>query len=125
MAESFHGAQVIFTGAVRTPNLGNKVLGVSYDAFEPLANRVLQDICIEASRKWGKELSMRVVHRLGRLEVGDFSLVIVVCSRHRDEAYQASRMIIEEIKNRVPIWKQEHYEGGDSQWLQGHSLCGH
>jgi molybdopterin synthase catalytic subunit len=62
VSESFHGAQVIFTGAVRTPNQGKTVLGVSYDAFEPLATRTLELICGNAEMKWGPGLSIRRYH---------------------------------------------------------------
>jgi molybdopterin synthase catalytic subunit len=120
-----HGAQIIFTGIVRNHNQGKKVMGVSYDAHPVLAKKVFQEISEEALEKWGHDLSVRIIHRAGRLAVGEVSLVIVVSSRHRDESYQASRYIIEEIKNRAPVWKKEHYEDGDSEWLQGHALCGH
>ena len=124
-SELFHGAQVVFTGAVRNHNQGKPVRGVSYEAFEPLTEGIFTDICEEAQEKWGPDLSIRLVHRLGRLEVGELSVVIIVASRHRDESYQASRYIIEELKHRAPIWKKEHYETGDSEWLQWQAFLGH
>ena len=117
------GAQLIFTGTVRNLNQGKKVRAVSYDAFVPLTEKVLREICQEARDKWA--VSVVLWHRLGRVEVGEISVAIGVSSVHRDEAYQASRQVIEELKHRAPIWKQEHYEQGESQWLQGHALCGH
>lgn len=119
-----HGAEVIFSGRVRDHNLGKKVVAVSYDVFEPLAKKALQDLCIQAAKKWGPRIKIAVVHRVGRLLVGEASVVIAVSSPHRDEAYQASRFIIEQIKHEVPIWKKEHYEDGDTEWLKGHALCG-
>jgi len=120
-----HGAQVVFTGMVRNHNQGKKVLGVSYDAFAPLTLNVFREICAEAQQKWGEDLNLQIWHRTGRLDIGDVSVAIVVSSRHRDESYKASRHVIEQLKNRAPIWKQEHYEDGDSAWLQGHALCSH
>jgi molybdopterin synthase catalytic subunit len=118
-----HGAQILFTGVVRNHNQGRRVLGVSYDVHPVLAQKTLQAIAQEVQDQWGKDLNVQIVHRAGRLAVGDVSLAILVSSRHRDEAYKASRYVIEEIKNRAEIWKKEHYETGDSEWLQGHALC--
>ncbi|MCM2279943.1 MAG: molybdenum cofactor biosynthesis protein MoaE [Oligoflexia bacterium] len=120
-----HGAETLFLGVVREHNLGRKVLGVSYDAFAPLAETVLREICKEARARWGESLKFAVTHRTGRLDVGEISVAIAVGSRHRDEAYQASRYVIEELKIRAPIWKKEHYEDGESEWLKGHALCSH
>jgi molybdopterin synthase catalytic subunit len=120
-----HGAQIIFSGVVRNSNLGRRVTGVSYDAFAPLAMRTLHDICVEAQARWGATLRFRVIHRTGLVPVGEASLLTAVSSPHRDEAYKASRYVIEQIKVRAPIWKKEHYIDGESEWLKGHALCGH
>ncbi|MBC7466979.1 MAG: molybdenum cofactor biosynthesis protein MoaE [Bdellovibrio sp.] len=119
---SEHGAQIIFSGAVRNHNEGKKVLAVSYDAHQVLAKNIFQQISEEAQNKWGPDLSIYLVHRLGRLEVGEVSVVIIVSSRHRDASFQGSRYLIEQLKIRAPIWKKEHYAEGDSEWLQGHAL---
>ena len=71
---------------------------------------------------YGDSLHLAIVHRIGRVAVGEASLVIIASSPHRQEAYEASRFLIEQVKKRAPIWKQEHYENGDSAWLQGHCL---
>jgi len=120
-----HGAQTIFTGRVRNHNMGKKVRGVSYDAFFPLTKTTLEQIAVEAQTKWGPDIHIRIAHRFGRLDIGDLSVAILVSSRHRDESFSAARYIIEELKTRAAIWKREHYEDGDSKWLQGHALCGH
>lgn len=120
-----NGAENIFVGTVRELNQGKKVLGVSYDVFEPLAKQSFADICKEAQKKWGNELWFYVVHGKGRLDVGGISIVIAVGSPHRDEAFKACRYVIEQIKHRSPIWKLEHYADGDSQWTQGCELCTH
>ncbi len=119
---SSHGAQVIFLGVVRDLNRGRPVVSVSYDAFEPLAERALTQIAEEAS---AGEVDVFVAHRTGLVPVGQASVLVVTSSPHRAEAYRASRHVIEEIKKRVPIWKQETYLDGESEWLAGHSLCGH
>lgn len=120
-----HGAQNFFFGAVRSGNRGRTVVAVHYDAFESLAIRTLQEICFEAQAKWANDGVIYVAHRTGRLGVGEISVGIGVSSRHRDEAYQASRYIIEQIKLRAPIWKKEVYEDGETEWLKGHALCQH
>lgn len=124
-ANPAHGAQTMFTGRVRNHNQGKVVRGVSYDAYDPLAENIFRQICEEAASRWGPDLQMTLRHRLGRLNIGDLSVAILVSSRHRDESFQACRYLIEELKHRAVIWKQEHYENGDSEWLAGHALCGH
>ncbi|MGE0614951.1 MAG: molybdenum cofactor biosynthesis protein MoaE [Bacteriovoracia bacterium] len=117
------GAEVLFYGRVRAHNHGRRVTGVSYDAFVPLGEKILARLCLEAQAKFDPRLQARIWHRVGRVAPGDISVLIAVRTPHRAEAYAASRFLIEEIKHQVPIWKQEHYEDGDSEWLQGHALC--
>lgn len=116
------GALLVFSGIVRDHNDGRPVLAVTYDAHAPLAERTFRDIAEEARTRWGADLSLVVAHRTGRLAVGEVSTVIAVASPHRDEAYQASRYAIEQLKLRSPIWKKEHYADGDSAWLDGRPL---
>lgn len=120
-----HGARILFFGVVRKENLGRQVISVAYDAFPPLAEATLTQICKEACTRWGEDLQFRLIHRTGTLKVGEISLAISVSSKHRDESYQASRYVIEELKKRAPVWKKEFYEDGESDWLKGHALCGH
>jgi molybdopterin synthase catalytic subunit len=101
------------------------VEAVAYDAFQPLAEKVLGEISEEARLKYANDLKVVLQHRTGKLKVGEISLAIAVSSRHRDEAYEASRYIIEELKQRAPIWKKEYYTDGETDWLKGHALCGH
>jgi molybdopterin synthase catalytic subunit len=116
------GAQLVFSGVVRNRNDGRAVLAVTYDAHRPLAEQTFREIAEEARARWGEDLSVVVAHRAGRLSVGEISVVVGVASPHRDEAYEASRYVIEQLKVRSPVWKQEHYADGDSAWLKGHSL---
>ena len=123
-APSSDGAQLVFTGVVREQNQGRAVNGVSYDAYAPLAENVFREIAAEAAKRW-VGTSVAIIHRVGRLGVGEVSVAVVVSSPHRGEAYSASRFAIDELKVRAPIWKQEHYIDGESEWLPGHALCQH
>lgn len=120
-----HGAGNVFAGYVRDLNMGKKVLGIEYDSFEPLTEKIFRDICHEAQEEWGHDLQIFVIHRIGYLKVGEISVAIFVTSGHRDESYQASRYVIEEIKTRAPIWKKEFYQDSQSEWVRGHALCQH
>ncbi len=117
VARRSHGAQLLFSGAVRDLNQGRRVVAVTYDVLSPLAERTLGEICAEAQRAAPSPLALVVVQRRGRVETGQSSIAIGVGAPHRDEAYRASRYLIEEIKKRAPIWKHEHYADGASSWL--------
>ena len=125
LGDPAHGAEVIFFGAVRDHNDGRKVIGVHYDCYVPLALSTLKAVIREARERFGDELRVCVLHAKGYLKVGELSVGIGVSAPHRAEAFDGCRYIIEEIKIRVPIWKQEHYTDGDSEWVQGHALCQH
>ena len=111
------GAVVTFAGLVRDHNQGRRVQFLEYEAYEPLAVRALQHIVDEAKELWP---SARVAthHRIGRLEIGEASILIAAASPHRADAFAACRYTIERVKQIVPIWKHEHFEGGDV-WLEG------
>jgi molybdopterin synthase catalytic subunit len=125
VADPAHGAVDIFMGAVRNRNLGRDVVGVSYDVHAPLARTTLRAIAEDVRARWHGQLKIYITHFKGRLDVGGVSVIIAVSSPHRDEAFRACRAVIEELKHRAPIWKQEHYTDGDSEWVQGHALCQH
>lgn len=120
-----HGGENIFLGRVRKHNQGRIVETLSYDSFAPLCEKIFRDMAQEAQDRWGRDMHILILHRVGRLVIGDTAVIIAVSSKHRDESYQASRYIIENLKQRAPIWKKEHYIDGESEWLQGHALCGH
>jgi len=111
------GAVVTFAGLVRDHNQGRQVRFLEYEAYEPLAVRALQRIVDEAGEMWP---SARIAahHRIGRLEIGEASIVIASASAHRGDAFAACRYAIERVKQIVPIWKREHFDGGDV-WLEG------
>jgi len=111
------GAVVTFAGLVRDHNQGRQVQFLEYEAYEPLAIRALQRIVDEARDLWpGARIAVH--HRLGRLEIGEASIVIAAASAHRADAFAACRYTIERVKQIVPIWKHEHFAGGDV-WLEG------
>jgi molybdopterin synthase catalytic subunit len=111
------GAVTSFLGLVRDSNLGRTVRYLEYEAYEPLAVRVLERIRGEARETWpGTQLGAH--HRIGRLEIGEPSIVIVAASPHRADAFAACRYAIERVKQILPVWKHEHFEGGEV-WLEG------
>ena len=120
-----HGAITTFIGAVRNHNHNKEVIGVTYDVFSALAETVFYTLCEEAHQQWGDDLTIYIAHYRGRLDVGGVSVIIAVGSPHRREACDACRYIIEALKQRAPIWKQEHYVDGNSEWVKGHALCTH
>jgi molybdopterin synthase catalytic subunit len=112
-----HGAVVAFLGLVRNHNVGRQVTHLVYEAYDALALKALDRIVQEAGERWQSVL-MAVHHRTGRLEIGEASVAIVTASAHRADAYAANRYAIERIKQIVPIWKHEYFEGGDA-WVEG------
>lgn len=111
------GALVTFVGLVRDHNQGRRVSFLEYEAYEPLAVRALNLILDEARAAW-PDVRLGVHHRTGRLEIGEASIAIIAASPHRAAAFSACRYTIERVKQIVPIWKHEHFEGGDV-WLEG------
>ena len=111
------GAIASFAGLVRDHNQGRRVRFLEYEAYEPLAVKALQRIVDEARAAW-PSARLGVHHRTGRLEIGEASIVIVAASAHRGDAFAACRYTIERVKQIVPIWKHEHFEGGEV-WLEG------
>jgi molybdopterin synthase catalytic subunit len=118
LTSSSDGAALLFLGVVRDHNEGLPVSHLEYDAYLEMAERTLSAIADEARQRWDTG-QIRVVHRVGRLAIGETSVVIAVASAHRDAAYSASRYVIEELKRRAPIWKREGYASGATAWLGG------
>jgi len=112
-----HGAVATFVGVVRDHNLGRRVTHLEYEAYEPLAMKALELICTEGSSEW-PGVRLAVHHRIGRLEIGEASIVIAAASAHRANAFAACRYVIERVKQIVPIWKHEFFEGGEV-WIEG------
>ena len=110
------GAVTSFVGLVRGENAGRRVLRLEYEGYEPLALRAFERIGTETTERW--QVRMGLHHRLGTLEIGEASVVIVVASPHRANAFAACRYIIERVKQIAPIWKHEFFVGGDV-WIEG------
>jgi len=111
------GAIASFVGLVRDHNQGRRVSFLDYEAYEPLAVRALGRIVDEVRQAW-PDTCVGVHHRTGRIEIGEASVIIVAASPHRANAFAACRYTIERVKQIAPIWKHEHFEGGDV-WLEG------
>ncbi|HET9440199.1 MAG TPA: molybdenum cofactor biosynthesis protein MoaE [Longimicrobiales bacterium] len=114
------GAVDVFLGIVRDENEGRAVSGMHYDAYDAMAERVIAEIVAEAAARPGVG-QVAAVHRIGELRVGEVSVAIAASAPHRAEALAATRYVIEAIKQRLPVWKQEHYLTGEQRWLRGES----
>ena len=112
------GATLLFLGVVRDHADDRPVSGMRYDAYEEIAGEDLSKIAAEAAERLGTDC-VAVVHRFGELAIGEVSVAIAVSSPHREEAYEASRYVIEQLKERLPVWKKEHYVDGVSEWVEG------
>ena len=112
------GAVVLFYGVVRNENLGRSVRYLEYDAYEAMALKKLRAVADEVRAKF-PVTDIGVLHRIGRLEVGETSLLVAVSSGHRREAFEACHYAVDRIKETVPIWKKEVWEDG-SEWIEGH-----
>jgi molybdopterin synthase catalytic subunit len=110
------GAYASFEGWVRDHNDGRTVEGLRYEAYTAMAETEGERILDDAIARFGI-LDARCVHRTGDLAIGDLAVWVGVCAAHRDAAFAACRHIIDEVKARVPIWKQERYADGDAGWL--------
>jgi molybdopterin synthase catalytic subunit/molybdopterin converting factor small subunit len=111
------GAVVVFDGIVRNNSRGRRTLHLDYEAYEEMATRQLDDLAREARVKFGVR-QVTIVHRLGRLAVGETSVLIVVASAHRAQAFEACRWLIDTLKKTVPIWKKETFVDG-AVWADG------
>jgi MoaE-MoaD fusion protein len=111
------GAVVVFDGFVRNNFKGQKTLHLEYESYESMAYAKIREIAAEIHTKFPVH-RIGIVHRLGRLEIGETSIVIVVTSAHRSAAFDACRYAIDTLKRVVPIWKKEYFEGG-AVWAEG------
>ena len=117
------GASIYFVGTVRDQNDNKKVTGITYDSHDALVIKSFEEIYKEAETKFKfNNITVFIEHIKGYVELGETSIIIAVSCKHRSQAYEFSRYIIEEIKKRTPIWKKEHYENNESEWLKGNSI---
>ena len=117
VARDRDGAVTTFVGLVRDHHSGRRVRWLEYEAYAPLAVKAFERIAAEAAERW-PDTRLAIHHRTGRLEIGEASVAIAAASAHRADAFAACRYAIERIKQIAPIWKREHFEGGE-MWIEG------
>ncbi|MDC1025637.1 molybdenum cofactor biosynthesis protein MoaE [Candidatus Pelagibacter sp.] len=123
ISSSDFGASIFFSGTVRNQNNDKSVTGITYDSHDALVIKSFKEIYNEADLKLKiKNKTVFIEHAKGFLNLGEISIIIAVACKHRDEAYVLSRYIIEEIKKRSPIWKKEHYQNNETDWLKGNTI---
>ncbi|MQG02041.1 MAG: molybdenum cofactor biosynthesis protein MoaE [SAR202 cluster bacterium] len=106
-----HGATVVFHGVTRNHTDSRRVILLEYEAYIPMAVKKLEEIANEICSKW--DVRVAIDHRLGRVDIGEESLVVAVGSPHRQAAFEATGYSVDRIKQTVPIWKKEHFKGGE------------
>jgi molybdopterin converting factor subunit 1 len=114
------GAVALFYGVVRNHSQGRRVLYLEYDGYPSMAVRKMRQVAEEVRSRWDIT-DMAISHRIGRLEVGETSLLVAVSAAHRREAFEACHYAVDRIKEIVPVWKKEVWEGGES-WVEGHAV---
>jgi molybdopterin synthase catalytic subunit len=110
-----HGGAAFFLGRVRDHHGGRGVARLEYSAYGPMAEAECARIVAEAERRWPVRVALE--HRIGALEIGDIAVAVGAGGAHRDEAFEACRYVIEEVKRRVPVWKKEFYRDGSVEWV--------
>ncbi|MBW4624738.1 MAG: molybdenum cofactor biosynthesis protein MoaE [Brasilonema octagenarum HA4186-MV1] len=114
---SANGAIVVMSGMVRNQTDGKAVIALEYQAYEPMAMRVFYQIAADIRQKWSIVNRVVIYHRVGRLRVGEISVLVAVGCPHRSEAFEACRYAIDTLKHNAPIWKKEHWADGSSSWV--------
>ena len=123
LSSSNFGALIYFVGPVRDLNENKKVTGITYDSRDSMVIKSFEEIYKDAELKLKiKDKAVFIEHVKGYVAIKEKSIIIGVGCKHRNEAYNLSRFIIEEIKKRTPIWKKEHYANEESEWLKGVSI---
>lgn len=110
------GGMVLFLGTTREMTDGRQTLWLDYECYGEMAERKLAELEAEAFRRWPL-VGCSIVHRLGRVDLGQASIAIAVSSAHRQNAFEAGKWLIDTIKEDVPIWKQEHWADGTTEWV--------
>ncbi|NMG11211.1 molybdenum cofactor biosynthesis protein MoaE [Brasilonema sp. UFV-L1] len=112
-----NGAIVMMSGMVRNQTDGKPVVSLEYQAYEPMAMQVFYQIAAQIREKWAVVNRVVISHRVGRLQVGEISVLVAVGCPHRSEAFEACRYAIDTLKHNAPIWKKEHWADGSSTWV--------
>ena len=117
------GASIYFVGTVRDINNDKNVIGMTYDSHDALVIKSFEEIYQDSVKKFKfNNIAVFIEHIKGKIQLGDISILIAVACKHRSQAYELSRFFIEEIKKKTPIWKKEHDENEDSEWLEGNPI---
>ena len=111
------GAIVHFLGVVRNNTEGREVSYLEYEAYPPMAEKKMAEIAQEIQEKWGLD-RVAMIHRVGRLEIGEVSVAVAVASPHRKEAFEACHYAMNRLKQIVPIWKREVWVDGEEEWVK-------
>lgn len=112
-----NGAVVVMSGMVRNQTDGKPVVALEYQAYEPMALRVFYQIAADIRSRWSDVSRVVIYHRIGRLQIGEISVLVAVGCPHRSEAFDACRYAIDTLKHNAPIWKKEHWADGSSSWV--------
>jgi len=123
IASNKYGASIYFVGTVRDLNNDKNVIGMTYDTHDKMVVKSFENIYQNSIMKFKFDnQTVFIEHIKGKIPLGEISILIAVGCKHRDQAYELSRFFIEEIKKKTPIWKKEHYENEDSEWLEGNPI---
>lgn len=112
-----NGAVVVMSGMVRNQTDGKSVQSLEYQAYQPMALRVFQEIAAQIKTQWPEVTKVVIQHRVGHLKIGDISVLVAVGAPHRREAFEACQYGIDTLKHQAPIWKKEHWVDGSSSWV--------
>lgn len=112
-----NGAVVLMSGMVRNQTDGKPVVALEYQAYEPMALQIFAQIAADIRKAWSDVKRVVIYHRIGRLEIGEISVLVAVGCPHRSEAFEACRYAIDTLKHNAPIWKKEHWADGSSNWV--------
>ncbi len=115
-ADGNAGGIVTFVGTPRAGAARHKVQALYYEAYEDMSNRILDELVFETQVRWPVE-NIILKHRLGRVNIGEPSVVLRVAAQHRYEAFRACEFLIDRLKHEAPIWKKEMYEDGNASWV--------
>ncbi|NEP82790.1 MAG: molybdenum cofactor biosynthesis protein MoaE [Okeania sp. SIO3C4] len=112
-----NGAVVVMSGMVRNKTDGKSVVALEYQAYQPMAIKVFEQIATEIRSQWPQVETVVIHHRVGRLKIGEISVLVAIGCPHRSEAFEACRYGIDTLKHTAPIWKKEHWADGSSSWV--------
>ncbi|NES81043.1 MAG: molybdenum cofactor biosynthesis protein MoaE [Moorea sp. SIO2B7] len=112
-----NGAVVMMSGTVRNQTEGKPVVALEYQAYEPMALKVFSSIAAQIRASWSDVNRVVIHHRIGRLSIGEVSVLVAIGCPHRSEAFAACKYAIDTLKHNAPIWKKEHWDDGSSTWV--------